>query len=161
MTKKKRPEDLKLRRPSVSGEAKRRAQEIVLDLISQGVTVTRAAEEVGVAPAVVTNWQLDDEAFRERYKAARLAQAHCLADKVIEIAEEPVENMVEVRRNELRIDTYKWYVAKVAPQHYGEKVQHDHTILRGVVILPALDYSETPIPALAPGEVSMLPSGEP
>jgi len=152
-----RAKRLQLRRQIRAGE-REPLQEAVLELIAEGLTVTRAAQELGITKQIVVHWQADP-AFAERYKEARLQQAHALADRMLEIAEEPVTTMVEVKRNELRVETTKWLISKVAPAHYGEKVRHDHTLLRGVVILPALNYAEQPIAALEPGEIGTLPDG--
>jgi len=157
----KTPRKKPLRLLRVRPEERARLQKEVLELIADGLTVTRAAEEVGITLPVVTGWQRDDPAFAERYKEARINQAHALADQLRDIADEPVTTMVEVKRNELRIETTKWIISKSAPTHYGEKVRHDHTLLHGVVILPALDYTEQPIAALEPGEVGLLPLPDP
>ena len=146
-------------RPALTGIAKRHAQERLLELIAAGVTVTRSAQEIDVAFRTVMTWAAEDEEFREAYQFARRCQAHAIADTAMAIAQRPATTIVEVKRNELEIETCKWFVSKTVPRDWGDKVQHDHTILRGVVILPALDYSQQPIPALNP-EQRVLPPGD-
>jgi len=146
-------------RPKLTGIAKQEAQEHLLELMCEGTTVTRAAQEIDVSLRTVMTWVAEDEAFREQYQIARHCQGQAIADGAMDIADQPVTTIVEVKRNELAIETRKWYVAKTVPREWGDKVQYDHTILRGVVILPALDYSQQPIPALDP-EQRLLPPGE-
>src|SRR5262245_5681109 len=136
-------------------------RDAVLRLMAEGLTVSAACAELGIHVTSVYDWRRTDPDFRERYKEARIVQAHAMADQVIGLAEKPATTMVEVRDKECHIDALKWYVSKSAPRHYGDKVQHDHTTQLGVVVLPALDYSQQPIPALdATAEVKALPPGE-
>ncbi|MEU6504669.1 hypothetical protein ABZ895_34575, partial [Streptomyces californicus] len=37
-------------------------------------------------------------------------------------------NGEHVQRSRLRIDTRKWYLSKIMPKKYGERIQHDQTI---------------------------------
>jgi hypothetical protein len=83
--------------------------------------------------------------FREQYARARSAQAHMLADEILTIADDSsndwmarkseaekgggyedgkVLNQDHVQRSRLRIDTRKWYVSKVLPKIYGDKIEH-------------------------------------
>src|SRR5262245_60556125 len=152
---------LRLRRPNLTGDAKQRAQAVLLELISEGVTVTRACQEINASMRTVMTWAAEDEAFREQYQLARRHQAHSMADKAVAISQQPVATMVELKQHELEVETLQWFISKTVPRDWGDKVQHDHTVLRGVVVLPALDYSQEPIPAALPPENRVLPSGDP
>jgi hypothetical protein len=59
---------------------------------------------------------------------ARAAQAECLADELVEIADEvqDTDDMVKVQAAKLRIDTRKWVASKLLPKKYGERVDMNH-----------------------------------
>jgi len=90
--------------------------------------------------ATVRGWVIDDkEGFAAPYCRARDVGLDCLADATIAIADTPVEgtktvekplgdevtrgDMIEHRR--LQVDTRKWYLAKLAPKRYGERLAHE------------------------------------
>ncbi len=88
----------------------------------------------------VTNWLADPRLtdFREMYYYARRVQAELRVDEIFEIADEtendwkPVHNkdgeLIDwkpdneaIQRSRVRIDTRKWYAAKMVPRIYGER----------------------------------------
>lgn len=90
--------------------------------------------------STVRQWVIDDaEGFAAQYARARDLGLDSLADELLEIADTPqtgqktvskatgVEitegDMIEHRR--LQVDARKWYLSKVAPKKYGEKVQQE------------------------------------
>jgi hypothetical protein len=84
----------------------------------------------------VRRWALDDrEGFSPQYARAREAQAHALADELLEIADDGSNdwmvregktelNSEHVQRSRLRSDTRKWLLSKMLPKVYGDKMQH-------------------------------------
>lgn len=67
----------------------------------------------------------DNEAFRQQYARAHVAQADGKFEQTWEIAETATVENVQVAR--LQIDTLKWQSGKLAPKKYGEAVQMKHT----------------------------------
>ena len=80
----------------------------------------------------------DTEGFATQYTHARAVGLDCLADRVIELAESPVvatkhvqkaDGGVEITtgdavdRSRLAVDTLKWYLCKLAPKRYGERLE--------------------------------------
>jgi len=65
---------------------------------------------------------------------AREERGDLLAKEILEIADAPCENAVEVQHARNRIDTRKWLASKLAPRKYGDRVEHDH---KGRPQLPA------------------------
>jgi hypothetical protein len=114
----------------------------ILDLISTTTMSIRAAcQHLGNSPdtATIFRWLDADAAFRERYARAREAQAHVLADEMIEIADTPqvgqivttkADGSVETRSGDmlehrrLRIEARKWLMGKLRPKVYGDKQLH-------------------------------------
>ena len=91
--------------------------------------------------------------FCNMYARAREVQAAILFDELLEIADDssrdvvededgkPQVNMELVRRAQLRVDTRKFYLAKVLPKVYGDKISHEHS--GGVnVILKKYNWEE-------------------
>lgn len=99
-------------------------------------------EELGLKPSTVVNWALNNEVFSKQYADARAIKLDMMAEEIHEIAdttqlgvktktnekgevETTESDMIEHRR--LRIDARKWYLSKLAPKRYGEKIQAEHT----------------------------------
>lgn len=84
--------------------------------------------------AVVRGWVLDDrEGFASRYTRARDLGLDAMADELLDVADEQVgvtesgsTDTGAVNRNRLRVDTRKWYLSKLAPKRYGDKLDVNH-----------------------------------
>lgn len=84
--------------------------------------------------STVIAWNLDDrEGFSKQYARSRQIQAELLADEIFEVSDDgsndwqegkfgPMLNGEAVARSRLRVDTRKWYLSKVLPKVYGEKI---------------------------------------
>jgi len=94
----------------------------------------------------VHDWAHDDrEGFGSQYMRARAIGIDQIADEAIQIANTPVEGVMEtdklgkdgyyteVRRadmiehRKLQVDTRKWYVSKLAPKLYGDRTHIEHS----------------------------------
>lgn len=95
----------------------------------------------------VVKWIADDtDGFAARYARTRDVAIDDIADQIIEIADTPQtgttetdkmtakgDEYTEVRRGDmtehrkLRVDSRKWYVSKLAPKRYGERLQQEIT----------------------------------
>jgi hypothetical protein len=107
-------------------------------LMERGWISKDACKKVGLPRSTLWHWINTDEHFRERYERARIGQAHAMAEDAIEIADTETYDMAVVQRNRLRVDTRKWFVSKIAPRIYGDKIEHTHAHTVGVVMLPPL-----------------------
>lgn len=84
-------------------------------------------------------WLIDGkhESFFHQYARAREIQAEIMFDEILEISDDStndwetrqfgkdkvkVENREATGRSRLRVDTRKWYLSKVLPKKYGEKL---------------------------------------
>lgn len=94
----------------------------------------------------IVRWLFDQAEFRSQYAQAKATGIDEIAEQAIEIADTPRtgvietdkqnrlgEDVTEVQRRDmtehrrLQVDTRKWYVGKVAPKIYGERVAHEHS----------------------------------
>jgi len=96
----------------------------------------------------VRRWVLDDhEGFSAQYTRAREAQAHAIADELLEISDDGSNDWMErndkdnpgwqlngehVQRSKLRADTRKWLLAKMLPKVYGERLEVEATVRKTV-----------------------------
>ena len=71
-------------------------------------------------------WLIDEEKkeFLEQYKKARNVEAELMFEELREIAD---NQEGDVMRDRLRVDTRKWYLSKVLPKKFGEKVGLEHS----------------------------------
>lgn len=78
-------------------------------------------------PSAVTffKWITNDPELKRVYSYAREVLAHKLFDELNEIAKGPkdeADTVVKVQRDRLRTDTIKFYIAKILPKVYGDKI---------------------------------------
>lgn len=86
-------------------------------------------------PSTVYLWLLDEDKreFSNNYRRARDAQAEKMFEEIIEIADDGTNDLMERRgevvedkevtnRSKLRVETRKWYVSKVMPKKFGDKL---------------------------------------
>ena len=90
-------------------------------------------------PAVsgVYRWMREYPAFLDKYTRAREDQADTLADEILDIADEKIDDFIideegnkrpnpdTVQRSKLRVEARKWIAAKLKPKKYGEKIDHN------------------------------------
>lgn len=91
----------------------------------------------------VAKWISDDhEGFAGQYARARDVGIDMLAEEAIEISDDGSNDWMlsndpnnpgyrlngeHSSRSRLRVDTRKWYTAKLAPKRYGDRIAHEHT----------------------------------
>jgi hypothetical protein len=83
--------------------------------------------------ATVFRWLIAHQEFSDQYACARDTQADVLADEIIDIADESMNdsfvdengitrtNQDAIARSRLRVDARKWVASKLKPKVYGEK----------------------------------------
>jgi hypothetical protein len=93
------------------------------------------ADEKMPAASSIFRWLLDEDKkpFWEQYARARAIQAELMFEELLDIADDssedllitkqgPMENKEFVNRSKLRVDTRKWYLSKVLPKKFGDKL---------------------------------------
>ena len=101
--------------------------------IAIGHTVAQAARNAGIAPKTIFAWRLQHADFGELYARAKAAQMDYFAEELIEIADDGSNEWIEregkpallnrehVQRSQLRVDTRKWLMSKLAAQQYRDR----------------------------------------
>lgn len=112
----------------------------ICERLSDGESLNAICKTTGYpTEARVRQWAVDDLwGFSSKYARARAVQAHFLAEEILTIANTPIlgrktkisesgtevteGDMIEHRR--LQVDARKWYLSKVLPKVYGDKITH-------------------------------------
>lgn len=71
--------------------------------------------------SIIHEWLLqeDKKEFLDKYESAVNIRTDNMFDELEDIAD---NTLGEVQRDRLRVDTRKWYLSKVMPKKYGEKL---------------------------------------
>lgn len=116
--------------------------------ICEGLAEGRSLRDVCLdddmpAESTVRAWALEDrEGFSAQYARAREIGYHAMADELMDIADNGMNDWMErrgeedagwvangehIQRSRLRVDTRKWMLSKVLPKVYGDKQQLEHS----------------------------------
>lgn len=122
------------KRPKVKAQTTAQKVSRVLARIDAGELLTEACRVEGLQHAALYAWRDAAPENRTRYAAAREAQAHKIAEDALAIADDasgdtrygPRDTLMPdteyASRSRLRFDARRWYVSKVAPAQYGDKL---------------------------------------
>ena len=86
--------------------------------------------------STVNDWIANNkEGFSDQYARARDAGLDVMADELLQISDEQAAVTrlngetfdPDVQRDRLRVDTRKWYLSKLAPKRYGDKIAVEHS----------------------------------
>lgn len=105
------------------------AYQNVLDLVAQGMSVTKACKKPNTcSEGQFYVWLADDEDGKknERYARASDTRAAREFEKMNDIADDVDEDKNAIAKARLQIDTRKWTLAKMAPSKYGDKLDVQH-----------------------------------
>jgi hypothetical protein len=118
----------------------RTRQEVMDDVcahLENGLSLNTACKAVFDAPhpTNILAWKDGNpDTFGEQYARARETGYKLMADKLIEIADEPIPTTDSgstdagaVAHQRLRLDTRKWMLAKMLPKLYGDRIETVHS----------------------------------
>ena len=87
----------------------------------------------------IFKWLGQQEQFSKQYARAREAQADAMADDILAISDDGLNDTYidehgnkrtdqdVIGRSRLRVDARKWLASKMAPKKYGEKISTEHS----------------------------------
>jgi hypothetical protein len=104
--------------------------------LAKGETLKSICRDEGMPDdRTVRTWALNDyQGFYPQYATARQLGLDAMADQLLEIADDTsrdytldsqgnlIVNGEHINRSRLRVDVRKWYLSKLAPKRYGEKI---------------------------------------
>lgn len=103
--------------------------------LSTGESLSSVCREDGFPskPAVL-RWLTKFEEFRTQYARAKQEGADAIAEQMFDIADEEPRlkedgsiDPAYIAYAKHRTDTRKWYLARIAPKKYGDRVMQEHT----------------------------------
>lgn len=101
----------------------------LLELVAAGTTVPKACAALGVKREAFWHLHARDGAFRDAVFQARLMGVEALADEILELADNRLQ---DPKDRALAIEARKWLLTKLMPRRYGDKldlsVNHGRTI---------------------------------
>jgi len=129
----------------VNGRPTIYTKELATDIckrIADGESLKKiCSDKVMPSRSIIHLWLLDENKteFLDNYKTAVNVRTDAMFDELEEIA----DNEGDVQRDRLRVDTRKWYLSKVMPKKYGDKmdVTSDGKAIKGNNIIFS-DFSD-------------------
>ena len=105
------------------------AERVIDAMVGNGLSLRKACLMHDVSAQTVLRAVDADRALAEQYDRARAAVIERLADEVMELADAPVATLDNgatdpglVRQRQLQVDTRKWFLSKLAPKVYGDRL---------------------------------------
>lgn len=109
------------------------------------------SDDVMPDKVTVLRWIARHDEFRNQYAQAKHSGAEAIAEEMFDIADDGSNDWMEkldkdgnaigyqlngehVQRSKLRIDTRKWYLSKIMPKKYGDKLDLTHGGVDGAPI---------------------------
>ena len=104
--------------------------QLVVDLmVSEGLSLRKASARHQISAQTFLRAVAASPALAEQYDRARATMIERLADEVMELADAPVAKLDNgatdpglVRQRQLQVDTRKWFLSKLAPKVYGDRL---------------------------------------
>ncbi|MFK71330.1 DNA packaging protein [Salmonella enterica] len=136
-------EEKKVGRPSDYTEE---LAEIICLRLAEGESLRSVCRDDGMpSKQAVLRWLARNESFRAQYVRAKEEGAEAIAEELFDIADDGTNDWMEkldkdgeaigyqlngehVQRSKLRIDTRKWYLSKIMPKKYGDRIQYEQKI---------------------------------
>lgn len=117
----------------------------IQDIIETQIPVRELiSENKDVSVNMFFRWLREDESYAKQYAQAQEVRAEAMFDEMLKIADTPVKgttikttkfgdevtvaDMIAHRR--LQVDTRKWYLSKINPKKFSEKVQQELSITK-------------------------------
>ncbi len=122
--------------------------DIVVQRVSEGMTVSKAVKGMGVSAATVLGWCDRIPSFGEDLARARLIRAEGVQDRIIDTAEEMLAGTLtkgELDSKSKGTDILKWSIEKDSPNRFGNKKEVGNNGATIIQIITGIDREEKPI----------------
>lgn len=129
------------RKPGPPSDFTQKLADLICEALAEGHSLRSiCAADNMPNKGTVFRWLAANKAFSDQYARAREAQADCLFDDILEIADDgrndtytDDEGRVRtdhdvIARSRLRVDARKWMAGKLKPKVYGDKVDVNHGV---------------------------------
>jgi len=105
------------------------AEMVVASMVEDGLSLRKASARHQISAQTFLRAVAASPALAEQYDRARASVIERLADEVLELAGAPVPKLDNgatdpgmVRQRQLQVDTRKWFLSKLAPKVYGDRL---------------------------------------
>jgi hypothetical protein len=105
------------------------AELVIETMVIDGLSLRKASAMHNVSPQTVLRALDGDRALAEQYDRARAAVIERYADEILELADAPVPTLDNggidgalVRQRLMQVDVRKWFLSKLAPKVYGDRL---------------------------------------
>lgn len=97
----------------------------ICERLAQGESLNAICKDDHMpSEAAVRGWAVHNvNEFSAKYAHARDMGLDVMADKVLQTA---FTGSGDVPRDRLSFDAVRWYLSKLAPKRYGDRLQHEH-----------------------------------
>ena len=102
----------------------------VLKHMREGKSLRQSTKKANIAKQTFLDWVDKDPELSGQYAQARADMIDCLADEIMEIADEKLTptgdgkvDSAMVQWQKLRMEARKWSLSKMAPKKYGDKLE--------------------------------------
>lgn len=127
-------------RPSIYSQA---LSDEICEMISDGMSIREICRKDGMpGKTTIMRWLQENNTFRDQYAQAKEIGIEAIADDILDIADNGMNDWMErrgtegenvgwqingeaVRRSQIRIDARKWVLSKLAPKKYGDKISQE------------------------------------
>ena len=104
----------------------------VIKLVSTGSSVRNAVRDVKMSADTFYQWLNQYEECAKRYARATEERALAIFEDTMDIA----DNGADYNRDRLRVDTRKWFLSKLNPKKYSDKLQVDTSEFKEQPLFP-------------------------
>ena len=102
-------------------------RERILDLVEEGKSTREAARIIGCGERAIRRWARDDAEFGRAFFMARDLALDSMAEECREIVDGCDGTSKEaIMKARAQADVRKWYLGKMAPKRYGDRLAVDH-----------------------------------
>ena len=105
------------------------SQAVIDSMVEESLSLRKASAKHHISPQSFLREVAENPALAEQYDRARASVIERLADEVLELADAPVPKLDNgatdpgmVRQRQLQVDTRKWFLSKLAPKIYGDRL---------------------------------------
>lgn len=109
---------------------RRQKAELVFAGMRKGMSALKACAEIGLSQSCLNDWLNADPDLAADYARAKSDLIELYAEQTMKIADEPVALTADgkidtgaVQKQRLQVDTRKWFLSKMAPKKYGDKIE--------------------------------------
>jgi hypothetical protein len=118
------------RKPAARGSVTPELMAKVIAAVAAGASLRTASEQNGITHSTALE-AIERHGLADQYARARDERADVLAEESLQIAD---VGSGDAQRDRLRLDARKWFISKLAPKKYGDKIEHAHGGINGDAI---------------------------